>query len=257
MAIKLQKEIYDFPINTIIRDLSYDIEKRLVDAGFASFQTRYGVNQTKPFFDSNVSNQETILASLDRMLFENKNGNIDLKLGKQFTIDGVPVATSNGSIQYFQFSYHNNSSALEDNQWLPLYGSAQPSGVNGGLINGDFLALKVPCNGTLSKMCIYGGKGRPQNNALSGDELGLGLQITAATYDNFTVKESLDLTMTISENINGGQFGKVDFQTHSELNATLNQNDLLGLKLSSAVSTSANKLTGFNHLYGFLGFLPE
>ena len=58
MAIRLLSTLFDFEVSTIVRDLSFDIEKRLVARGAASYDLSGGTEATVPTLNPNLSDVE-------------------------------------------------------------------------------------------------------------------------------------------------------------------------------------------------------
>lgn len=73
MAIKLLTSIYDFPTNTIIRDLSYDIEARLVAMGIATYTLAGGSEASVGTFAQNRSEIEKSICSIEELLLQNRD----------------------------------------------------------------------------------------------------------------------------------------------------------------------------------------
>ena len=73
MAIRLLNTLFDFPINTIIRDLSYDIQARLVKRNGATYDLSGGVEASVPTLDPNLTQIEKNAVLLEQLLFTNRN----------------------------------------------------------------------------------------------------------------------------------------------------------------------------------------
>lgn len=58
MAIKLTARFFGFAVGTIVRDLSYSLEMRLVDSLAASYDLSGGTEQDRPAFSAEMSNAE-------------------------------------------------------------------------------------------------------------------------------------------------------------------------------------------------------
>lgn len=71
MAIKLLSALFDFPENTIVRDISYDIERRLVEQGVASYDLTSGVEATVPTLEAAISATEREMLSVEDLVFKN------------------------------------------------------------------------------------------------------------------------------------------------------------------------------------------
>lgn len=77
MAIKTLTTLFDFPIGTIIRDLSYDIERRLIAFGAVTYDLTGGTEATKPTLNPNLSETERKVLLLEEMLLTNYNPSLE------------------------------------------------------------------------------------------------------------------------------------------------------------------------------------
>lgn len=73
MAIRLLSTLFDFAPGTIVRDLSFDIEKRLVARGAASYNLSGGTEATVPTLNPNLSDVERRVLMLEELLLTNRN----------------------------------------------------------------------------------------------------------------------------------------------------------------------------------------
>lgn len=74
MAIKLTRPLWDFDSGTILRDIGYDIEKRIVALGLATYTLTDGVEATVGTFNRNTSAIEQSLLSLESLALINRSG---------------------------------------------------------------------------------------------------------------------------------------------------------------------------------------
>ena len=118
------------------------------------------------------------------------------------------IDSGSSTKDYVTFMYNNQSTGITDNNWLYLWNSGgNPSGVNGGLINGTFDPYNVPCGKKLTEVCIRIGKALSQNTVSTNDDVGVGIEITSHAYDSFSSFATLDVVFQAGENINAGQYG--------------------------------------------------
>lgn len=80
MAIKLLTPMFDFAIGTIIRDLSYDIERRLVERSGATYDLSGGVEATVATLNPNLTDTERRLLILEEILFSNRANDLSGKV---------------------------------------------------------------------------------------------------------------------------------------------------------------------------------
>jgi len=74
MAIRLLEPLFDFPVGTIIRDLSYDLERRLVDErSAASYDLSGGTEATVPTLSSVITDPERRFTLLEHLLLTNRD----------------------------------------------------------------------------------------------------------------------------------------------------------------------------------------
>ncbi len=73
MAIKLLVSLFDFDADTIIRDLSFNIEKRLVNRGAATYDLTDGTNATVPTLSPDLTEIEKQVVLLEQLLLTNRN----------------------------------------------------------------------------------------------------------------------------------------------------------------------------------------
>lgn len=88
MAIKLSKAVYNFPVNTIIFDLSFELEQRLIAAGFATNNLIGGTTATHPtLLGINSSQEQTDFLLQPFATWEAGSGGI-------FTVATLPAASA-------------------------------------------------------------------------------------------------------------------------------------------------------------------
>lgn len=73
MAIRLLTTLFDFVPGTIVRDISYDIEKRIVERGAASYDLTGGTEAAVPTFNPNLSETEKAVVAIEELLLTNRN----------------------------------------------------------------------------------------------------------------------------------------------------------------------------------------
>lgn len=73
MAIRLLSTLFDFEPNTIVRDLGYDIERRLVSRGAATYNLSGGTEATVRTLNPNLSDVERRILLLEELLLTNRN----------------------------------------------------------------------------------------------------------------------------------------------------------------------------------------
>ncbi len=73
MAIKLLSTLFDFAPGTIVRDLSYDIERRIVARGAGSYDLSGGTEATVATLNPNLSDVERRILLLEELLLTNRN----------------------------------------------------------------------------------------------------------------------------------------------------------------------------------------
>lgn len=76
MAIRLLEIMWGFPVGTIVRDMSYSFEQRLVDIGAASFDLSGGSEAPVPTLASGLSSLERRLATMEDFLLKNRKGEL-------------------------------------------------------------------------------------------------------------------------------------------------------------------------------------
>ncbi len=102
MAIKLLTVLFDFNIGTIVRDLGYDIERRLVELNAATYDLSEGTPATVPTFNGGLTSIEQEILSLEGMLLSNRNDRLDGCYSSPFSGWAMYVDTQYNSSSPFQ-----------------------------------------------------------------------------------------------------------------------------------------------------------
>ena len=164
-------------------------------------------------------------------------------------------ASSNANKIFVQFMHSKQSTSVNNNDWLQLWNNGgDPSGLNGGITNGDMNPYDVPCDAVLTGIQVYVGQAQIQNNGLQNDEVGAGIIITAHDYSTKTDLESVDARVILSENINAGQFGKVDDTYTQSLSQAVSCGDKLGVQINTSAVVSGNLLQNYRQIFVTLEF---